>query len=96
MCIRDMTLPDALELHTPPESVHSPPLTPPASNAKPKPSPQAPRIVKLLRSIQQGRIIELQPWCVFRLEPGDYDEFRKILESDDDLRAFVQDKVRYV
>jgi hypothetical protein len=91
-----MTLPDAVALHTPPESLHSPPLTPPASNTKPKPSPQALRVIKLLRSVQQGRVIELQPWCVFRLESGDYNEFRQLLESDDELRAFVQDKVRYV
>jgi hypothetical protein len=49
-----------------------------------------------LRNIQQGREIELRPWCVFQLKPDEYDEVGRVLELDNDLGAFVEDKVRYV
>lgn len=93
-----MTVPEAVALHTLPDSVHSPPLTPPSSDTKikPKSSPQVLRVIKLLRNIQHGRHIELRPWCVFRLKPGEYDEIGQFLESDGDLKAYVEEKVRYL
>ncbi len=84
----------APSLYTPPESVNSPPSTPPPTDAKP--SRRAVRIYNALRSRQLNQVIESNPWRVFQLDSEEYDAILRLLQADDALRAYVEDKIRCV
>ena len=81
-----------LSIYTPPESVGSPPLTPPPTETKP--STRVLRIVNILRRCQLGQAVELQPWLAFHLEPQEYDAILQLVEADNALQAYVEDKIR--
>ncbi|KAE8147062.1 hypothetical protein BDV25DRAFT_161188, partial [Aspergillus avenaceus] len=77
---------------TPPGSVLEPPLTPSSTDEKPL-STSARSVVNLLQLHLQGH--RLQPWWERRLEPDDYTEVLRVLDADESLRNYVEDKIRY-
>ena len=76
---------------TPPGSVLEPPLTPPPTEEKPL-SRSAQSVVNLLRLHQAGH--RPQPWWEHRLRPDQYTQVLRVLDSDESLRNYVEDKVR--
>ena len=77
---------------TPPESFIEPPLTPPPTDEKPY--TQAARVIALFNEIKAGSYIRETPWLVFQLQRGEFDEIEHLLEQDQSLWGFVQDKIR--
>jgi hypothetical protein len=76
---------------TPPGSVLEPPLTPPPTEEKPL-SRSAQSVVNLLRLHLAGH--RPQPWWERRLRPDQYTQVLRVLDSDESLRNYVEDKVR--
>ncbi|KAF2758767.1 hypothetical protein EJ05DRAFT_438545 [Pseudovirgaria hyperparasitica] len=84
------------ELHeeiTPPSSFVFAPLTPPSSGKKP--FVQAGKIITLFKTIRAGKHIKQPPWSEFQLSPTERTEINRQLDQDEDLRGFVEYKIRY-
>lgn len=75
---------------TPLGSVFDPPLTPPPTVEKLSRSAQS--VVNLLRLHLAGH--RPRPWWERRLRPDHYTEVLRMLDSDETLRNYVEDKVR--
>ncbi|KAI9764422.1 MAG: hypothetical protein M1840_008445 [Geoglossum simile] len=78
---------------TPPSSFVNPPLTPPPTDKKV--FTQVPRVLAFFRERKAGRSVERDPWMVFQLAVGEYDELERRLEQEESLWGFVKDKIRY-
>ncbi|KAF1346434.1 hypothetical protein EJ07DRAFT_185554 [Lizonia empirigonia] len=78
---------------TPPSSFAEPPLTPPPTDEKP--FAQAPRVIALFHEIRAGKHSNRDPWTEFSLVPGEYDKLQRLLEREEELLGFVEDKIRY-
>ena len=76
---------------TPPGSVLEPPLTPPPTEEKPL-SRSARSVVNFLQLHLAGH--RPQPWWERRLRPDDYTQVLRVLNADESLRTYVEDKVR--
>lgn len=74
---------------TPPESVSEPPLTPPPTEEKP--STRAQVVVDFFRRHQKGH--RLSPWTEYQVDPNDYARLLRVLNADESLRSYVNDKV---
>ncbi|EKV12111.1 hypothetical protein PDIG_46470 [Penicillium digitatum PHI26] len=77
---------------TPPGSFLDPPLTPPPTVQKPL-SRSAQSVVnhfRLHRASHRPRF-----WWEGRLKPDDYTQILRVLDADESLRNYVEDKVRY-
>ncbi|KAJ6160271.1 hypothetical protein N7470_004879 [Penicillium chermesinum] len=77
---------------TPPGSVLEPPLTPPPTAEKPL-SRSARSVVDYLRLHRAGHWS--RAWWERRLRPNDYMQVLRVLDTDESLRNYVDDKVRY-
>ncbi|CAE7205668.1 FabG [Pyrenophora teres f. teres] len=84
---------EAIQRITPLFSFMGPLLTPPHTNERP--FTQAPRVIALFQEIRAGQHFDCQPWIEFLLVPGEVDEVQRLLERDEDLLGFVEDKIRY-
>jgi hypothetical protein len=82
-------------IETPPESFVNAPLTPPPTD--PKPSIRTLQVPGVLRNLKDGRSNPIldQPWHAIRLQPGSYEEVQKLVEADEALSIYVNNKVRY-
>lgn len=76
---------------TPPWSVSEPPLTPPPTEEKPS-STRAQIVVDSFRHHQTGQ--RSSPWTDYRFDPSDYAGLLHMLNADESLRGYVEDKVR--
>lgn len=76
---------------TPPGSVLEPPLTPPLTAEKPL-SRSAQSVVNCLRLHRASH--RPRPWWESRLRPDDYTQVLRVLDADESLRNYVEDKVR--
>lgn len=76
---------------TPPRSVSEPPLTPPPTEEKPS-STRAQIVVDSFRHHQTGQ--RSSPWTDYRFDPSDYAGLLHMLNADESLRGYVEDKVR--
>lgn len=76
---------------TPPGSVLERPLTPPPTAEKPL-SKSAQSVVTCLRLYRAGHRSRF--WWEGRLRPDDYTEVLQVLDFDESLRDYVEDKVR--
>jgi hypothetical protein len=79
---------------TPPSSFIRPPLTPPSTDEKP--FVQAPRVIALFHEIRAGKHNDRRPWTEFLLVPGEFDKVQRLLDRDEELLGFVEDKIRWV
>jgi len=79
---------------TPPSSFVDPPLTPPPTDKKV--FTQVPRVLALFRARKAGRHVEQDPWTVFQLALGEYDELECRLKQEESLWEYVQHKIRQV
>jgi hypothetical protein len=77
---------------TPPDSFTSQPLTPPPTDER---SISVSRIIKEVRSRQQGRSLTGIPWADYTLDPEGYEDLFHRLQNDEPLWGFVEDKLRY-
>ena len=77
---------------TPPGSFLDPPLTPPPTEEK-ELSRSARAVLDCLELHRAGRR-PLEPWWQHRLIPDDYREVLRVLDGDECLRGYVEDKVR--
>ncbi|KAI4943375.1 hypothetical protein J4E91_009574 [Alternaria rosae] len=78
---------------TPPSSFAEPPLTPPPTDEKP--FAQAPRVIALFDEIRAGKHSNRDPWTEFSLVSGEFDRVQRLLDQDEELRRFGEDKIRY-
>jgi hypothetical protein len=76
---------------TPPRSVLEPPLTPPPTAEKPL-SRSAQSVVNYLRLHRSSHRPRF--WWEGRLKPEDYSQVLRVLDADESLRNYVDDKVR--
>ncbi|KAJ5346748.1 uncharacterized protein N7506_000001 [Penicillium brevicompactum] len=76
----------------PPGSVPEAPLTPPSTEQKPL-SRSARSVVTCLRLHRANH--RPSSWWERRLRPDDYTEVLRVLHSDENLRNYVEDKIRY-
>lgn len=79
-------------LTTPSESFVNTPPTPPPTESKL--SARVLSVVALLRRRKDGLAVPEQPWCTFRLRPGESEEIGQLLQADKALWAYVNDKAR--
>jgi hypothetical protein len=77
---------------TPPNRTIVLPPSPPASGQKP--SPAVVTVVRLLRSHRDGTL-NLGPWIKLRLLLAEHTKVWQLLEKDNGLGGYVEDKVRY-
>jgi len=77
---------------TPPGKLINSLLTPPDSRAKP--SERVKKILHLLKERKSGRILSTAPWQTFKLHIDEYTELLDVLQNDEALWGFVEDKVR--
>ncbi|EKV12619.1 hypothetical protein PDIG_42200 [Penicillium digitatum PHI26] len=77
---------------TPPGSFLNPPLTPPPTEKK-KLSRSAQAVLDCLELHRAGQR-PAQPWWRHRLVQDDYTEVLRVLDGDEILRGYVEDKVR--
>jgi hypothetical protein len=79
---------------TPPESFVNGPPTPPLTDSKP--SNRIEQVLHIIRRRKAGRVDAWfdQPWYSIRLQAGEYEEIQRLLEADEDLWGFYEDKVR--
>jgi hypothetical protein len=77
---------------TPPDRTIVPPPSPPATDQKP--SPAVATVVRLLRSHRDGTL-DSGPWIKLRLLLAEHTKVWQLLEKDNGLGGYVEDKVRY-
>jgi hypothetical protein len=78
--------------HTP--SLTDQPLTPPLTDKKPFAG--AVRVTALLRDLQKGRNTTSDTQIEFELTEEDYRHIERILQQDEALSGYVEDKIRFV
>lgn len=84
---------------TPPTSFTGKPPTPdslPKDRRPIKRSPEARAILQHFKDIQRGVDKERNPWQIFPLNPEDYEELLRLIEEDEQLEGYVEDKLRSV
>lgn len=79
---------------TPPSSIGDASLTPPPADKKA--FNQASRVIALFKEVKSGRDIKQNPWTIFQLAQGEYDEIERQLRRDKLLFGYVKDKIRCV
>lgn len=79
---------------TPPSNFEDASLTPLPTDEKA--FTQASQVVALFKDIKAGKDIKQDPWTIFQLVGGEYDEIERQLRRDDSLFGYVEDKIRCV
>jgi len=77
---------------TPPQSILGAPLTPPRTGPEAAFSRDCLRIIQAFQAQRSGTRSETDQ--VFHVEPTDYLEILRFLDSDKDLGGYVDDKVQ--
>lgn len=81
---------------TPPNSFTSKPPTPKSLPKNRRPLPGAiVDIIQLFKNIQRGVDTDRSPWRTYHLTPEDYEELVHLLEQDEHLWGYVEDKIRF-
>ncbi|KAJ9633941.1 hypothetical protein H2199_009190 [Coniosporium tulheliwenetii] len=96
------TSPDPKPLAPPVPAVATPPDSgselPSPTSTTPKfqrPSRAALRCLRLIRALKNGRPVEFGSWHKEWLRPGQFGELVRLLERDERLKGYWEDKVRY-
>jgi hypothetical protein len=57
---------------------------------------QALRVIALFHEIRAGKHNDRRLWIEFLLVPGEFDNVQRLLDRDEELLRFVEDKIRWV